>query len=760
VDEINVVEAKLGQLNRTSGVAPDNLAYVIYTSGSTGQPKAVMVTHRSVNRLFNATEAWFHFDAQDVWTLFHSLTFDFSVWEMWGALCYGGRLVVVPYWKSRSPAEFCEILAREKVTVLNQTPSAFRQFAAAEERVSSTESLPLRLVILGGEALAPGSLKSWFDRHGDERPELINMYGITETTVHVTYRRMRVVDCQGPSVIGEPIPDLELLLLDPDLKKVLVGKTGEIHVGGAGLARGYWRRPELTKERFIQHPFRKEPGARLYKSGDLARSLPGGDIEFLGRADQQVKIRGFRIELGEVEAALSKHPKVREAVVTAQQDRAGENSLAAYVVAREEPAPTTAELRDFLKQYLPDYMIPAGFMFLEELPLTHSGKVDRPRLPDWIPAPDKAGPTTVAPSTFVERQLMKIWARVLGAQSFGVRESFFDLGGHSLMAVRLLMEIQKKFEQAVPLSWLYAAPTIEQFARLLTEGEASLPSSELGHLRGSKLGTPLFYIPGIYGVGLLPEPLARSIGRVRPYHDRLQYAGVDGQEPPFNRVEDIAAYLIQQIRQVCPRGPYGLCGYSFGGVVAFEVARQLRAQGFAIETLILWDSWTPQGITSVRRPLGQAMSELARRLRAARLGEQPKILWKLIQNKVSFMGGRYSKKLAAQWITDTTQMVCEASMQAYEAYHPDPFAGTAILFRSVPMPADHILSERHVRELNGWGGLITGHLEDVEFPCDHDTIWKSPMLEKLAERTAVYLQPRTTSGRRIPCDEPPQTRGV
>jgi amino acid adenylation domain-containing protein len=735
VEEIGATD---GLETPASGVTPDNLAYVIYTSGSTGQPKGVMVTHRSAHRLFKSTEPWFHFDGEDVWTLFHSITFDFSVWEIWGALAYGGRLVVVPYWKSRSPAEFLAILARERVTVLNQTPSAFRQLAAADEK--RQEPLALRFVILGGEALAPGSLKNWFDRHGDVRPHLINMYGITETTVLATYRRMRVGDCDGPSVIGEAIPEWDLLLLDAALKKVGAGETGEIHIGGPGLARGYWRRPELTQERFIANPFSADAGARLYKSGDLARFLPSGDLEFLGRADQQVKIRGFRIELGEIEAVLSVHPSVREAVVVTKSDQTGENYLAAYVVAQTGAPAKSLELRDFLKQRLPDYMVPVGFMFLEHLPLTLSGKIDRRNLPEWVPATDKVKAASVGPSTLVEGQLIKIWSRLIGTHAFGIRESFFDLGGHSLMAVRLLLDVQKKFGQKLSLATLYAAPTVELLARVLTEGEGAIPASDAGQMRGAKSGTPLFYIPGIYGVGVLPEPLAREIGKVRPYHDRLQYAGVDGQEPPFKRVEDIASHLIRQIRQICPFGPYGLCGYSFGGVVAYEVARQLRAQDFEIETLILWDSWTPQGITSVRRPLRKAVAELGRRLRAVNLAEQPKVLWELIQDKVSFVGTRYSKRLAAQWITDTTQIVSEASLRAYEDFQPEPYAGSAILFRSDPVISDHILSERHIRELNGWGGLITGKLEDIEFPCDHDALWKSPMLEALAEKTVVFLQ--------------------
>src|SRR5215217_896440 len=293
--------------------APSDLAYVIYTSGSTGRPKGVMVRHDNVVRLFTATDAWFHFGPEDVWTLFHSYAFDFSVWELWGALLYGGRLVVVPYWVSRSPEAFHRLLADKHVTVLNQTPTAFRQLIHAEQQAAARGPLPtlaLRYVVFGGEALDLAALRPWFERHGDARPTLVNMYGITETTVHVTYRPVRMEDVERPwsSVIGAPIPDLQIYLLDALGQPVPVGVPGEIHVGGAGVARGYLRRPELTAARFVEDRFGPVRGRRLYRAGDLARRLANGDLEYLGRIDNQVKIRGFRIELGEVESALSTHP--------------------------------------------------------------------------------------------------------------------------------------------------------------------------------------------------------------------------------------------------------------------------------------------------------------------------------------------------------------------------------------------------------------------------------------------------------------------
>ncbi|HVQ25142.1 MAG TPA: amino acid adenylation domain-containing protein, partial [Planctomycetota bacterium] len=316
-----------------SGATPSNLAYVIYTSGSTGKPKGVLVEHASVVRLFDATRAWFEFGERDVWTLFHSSAFDFSVWELWGALLHGGRLVVVPYMTSRSPEEFHALLAAERVTVLNQTPSAFRPLIAADERLGAGAPLALRLVIFGGEALELQSLAPWLARHGDASPQLVNMYGITETTVHVTRRVIRAADlATAPgSVLGRPIPDLQVYVLDRHLQPQPIGVPGEMYVGGAGVARGYLDRPELTAERFVPDPFRPEPDARLYRTGDVARYLPSWDLQYLGRNDDQVKIRGYRIELGEIEAVLAQAPGVAQAAVAARSDW-GDLRLVAYVV--------------------------------------------------------------------------------------------------------------------------------------------------------------------------------------------------------------------------------------------------------------------------------------------------------------------------------------------------------------------------------------------------------------------------------------------
>jgi amino acid adenylation domain-containing protein len=449
----------------------DHLAYVIYTSGSTGKPKGVLVTHANVVRLFEATQPWFHFDHRDVWTLFHSYAFDFSVWELWGALLYGGRLVIVPYLVSRDPQAFYDLLLEQQVTILNQTPSAFRQLMQVDEAAAASRNLGLRAVIFGGEALDLQSLRPWFARHGDERPQLVNMYGITETTVHVTYRALTTADAaEGHgSLIGQAIPDLYVYVLDQGLEPVAVGVAGELYVGGAGVGRGYLNRPELTAQRFIADPYAAEAGARLYRTGDLGRRLANGELEYLGRIDQQVKIRGFRIELGEVEATLYEQAGVKEAVIVAQEMGGGEKQLVAYIVGDEQAPPSVNALRNGLKQKLPEYMVPGAFVMLERLPLTENGKVDRRALPAPYHHRDELEQEYVGPRSDDEQAIANIFAEILRLDHLGIHDNFFDLGGHSLLATQVLSRLLDQFNVEVSLRRLFETPTVAGLAQAIAE---------------------------------------------------------------------------------------------------------------------------------------------------------------------------------------------------------------------------------------------------------------------------------------------------
>ncbi|MFE1173356.1 amino acid adenylation domain-containing protein [Streptomyces sp. NPDC058773] len=459
----------LTDADRGGPLSPSNAAYVIYTSGSTGRPKGVVVPHRNVGRLFAATEEWFGFGPDDVWTLFHSYAFDFSVWELWGPLLYGGRLVVVPYAVSRSPEDFLRLLVTERVTVLNQTPSAFYQLMQADaEQPELGRQLALRRVVFGGEALDLGRMAEWYRQHGDTAPVLVNMYGITETTVHVSHLPLdeRAVAGQTRSLIGRGIPDLRVYVLGDRLEPLPPNVPGEMYVAGAGPARGYLHQPALSAARFVADPF-GPPGARMYRTGDVARWTADGQLEYLGRADDQVKVRGFRIELGEIEAALESHAAVAQARVVVREDTPGEKRLVAYAVpeAGAGGLPAAGELREHVSGTLPDHMLPAAVVALDALPLTANGKLDQKALP----APEYTGSTTGrAPRTAREETLCRVFAEVLALAHLGIDDSFFGLGGDSISSIRLVSQARAAGLE-VTVRQVFECRTVAALAAVATE---------------------------------------------------------------------------------------------------------------------------------------------------------------------------------------------------------------------------------------------------------------------------------------------------
>ncbi|MCJ0890812.1 non-ribosomal peptide synthetase [Rhodococcus sp. ARC_M5] len=472
--------SRVTDADRVAPLRGDNLAYVIYTSGSTGRPKGVQIPHHTVLRLIDNTDSFFGFDQTDVWTMFHSYAFDFSVWELWGPLLHGGTVVMVDYFTARSPEAFRELLVREGVTVLNQTPSAFYQLAESdrEQEPQDANALALRFVIFGGEALEPRRLTGWFDRHGDgstSGPLLVNMYGITETTVHVSLRALSAASVGSASVIGAPISGLGIYVLDNRLLPVPVGVAGELYVSGGQLARGYLGRADLSAARFIANPFGK---GRLYRTGDVARwghsESGGGDLIYLGRSDDQVKVRGFRIELGEIEAAVSAQDGVSATAVIVREDSPGAQRLVAYVVGTAD----VNALRAGVAELVPEYMVPSAFVAVDEIPLTVNGKLDRKALPE----PKFEGREFREPASNTERVVAQVFADVLGVDKVGRDDDFFELGGNSLIATQVASRVGAALDATVPVRVVFDSSTVETFAVAIGElvGGGSRPALVAG----------------------------------------------------------------------------------------------------------------------------------------------------------------------------------------------------------------------------------------------------------------------------------------
>jgi amino acid adenylation domain-containing protein len=431
---------------------PDNLAYVIYTSGSTGQPKGVLVAHRGVTNMIEASCKLFGVNSNSRILQGASLSFDASVLEIFMALLGGATLCLMD--QGASGIELAQLLSDHAITTIAITPSLL-------DTIPEGEFPELQTIIVGGEACSTGTAARW-----SRGRRLFNAYAPTEATVYATAMRYVENDGRTPR-LGRPIANIQIYLLDPHLQPVPIGIPGEIHVGGAGLARGYLNQPALTAERFIPDPFSRIPGARLYKTGDLARFLNDAELEFVGRIDQQVKVRGFRIELGEIETVLGRHPGVREAVVVAREDAPGGKRLIAYVVANEDLPPAISEMRDYLKRTVPEYMVPSAFVMLEALPLTATGKVDRNALPEPGQVRPELAPVYLAPRTAVEEVLCGVFSEVLKVEPVGVRDSFFELGGHSLLATQVSSRLRETFQVELSLRKVFEAPTVERLAEAI-----------------------------------------------------------------------------------------------------------------------------------------------------------------------------------------------------------------------------------------------------------------------------------------------------
>jgi amino acid adenylation domain-containing protein len=576
IDEDWATITQHSQENPISCVTSDNLAYVIYTSGSTGQPKGVLIKHRGLSNLASAQIEVFNLQASNRILQFASLSFDASIFEIVMALRTGATLYLAKKESLLPGKVLLQILREKAITHVTLPPAVLA--------VLPTESLPaLQTIICAGEFCSQDIIKRWWSSNR----RFFNAYGPTEATVWSTVAEINTIS-EKPS-IGRAIANTQIYILDKYLQPVPIGIPGELYIGGEGLAEGYLNRPELTQNRFLEETGFL-PKTRLYRSGDLGCYRVDGNIEFLGRIDNQVKIRGFRIELSEIETVLMMHESVEKAIVIAKENVKSDRYLVAYIIPTKQPA-TTSKLRELLKEKLPEYMIPSSFVVLDSLPLTPNGKVDRFALTALDTTNRSIDKTYIAPRNSTELTLAKIWAEVLQIERVGIYDNFFDLGGNSLLTVRLLEQIHKQFERDLPLSTIFLNPTIESFANSLCQETDSLSWSPLVAIQPAGSNPPFFCVHPIFGVVFPYYELAHHLGINQPFYG-LQPIGIDG-ETPLTRIEEMAAHYIEALRKVQPKGPYYLGGWSFGGWIAFEMAQQLEKSGDEVALLAVLDTLAP-----------------------------------------------------------------------------------------------------------------------------------------------------------------------
>jgi amino acid adenylation domain-containing protein len=698
--------AKQSQESPALRLDPENRAYVIYTSGSTGKPKGVEIPHRAVVNFLTTMAERPGMTASDRLLAVTTLCFDIAGLEIHLPLTQGASFEIVSREVASNGDQLAAKLAGSGATVIQATPATWRLLLEA-----GWTGDPRLKILVGGEAVSQKLASQLIERSGS----VWNVYGPTETTIWSTISKLE----PGLSAvsIGRPIGNTEIFILDKVLQPVPIGVAGELHIGGEGLARGYLKRPELTAEKFIAHPLNPSPKARLYKTGDLARYRPNGDIEFMGRIDDQVKIRGFRIELGEIETVLRQHCEIREAVAVAHEDTPGDKRVVAYLLPTNGAVPATAELRAFLKEKLPEYMLPSAFVTLKSLPLTPNGKVDRRALP----APDHAElapqATFAAPRDAVESRLAQIWETVLGVRPIGVTDNYFELGGHSLLAVKLMHRIEEAFGKNLPITTLLEAPTIEQLAILLRQ-KGSLPAwSCLVPIQPAGSRPPFFCVHGANGAVVRFHFLARYLGPNQPFYG-LQANGLGAGQTCHTRAEDMAAHYIKEIRSVQPKGPYFLGGYSFGGAIAFEMAQQLALRGEKA-TVVLFDTQLPASNTSL-----SASSALLQLFRSSVL-QAPACIWRLLTAPVREM----ERRLHVARLPRNSKKVRKACLQAEKDYKPRPYSGRVILFRSSHKPLGQVVDPRA-----GWTRYAARELEICQVPGNHENILLEPQVQSVAEQ--------------------------
>ncbi|EAZ91849.1 non-ribosomal peptide synthetase [Crocosphaera chwakensis] len=724
----------------------DHLAYMIYTSGSTGKPKGAMNCHRGiVNRLLWMQEAY-QLEASDRILQKTPFSFDVSVWEFFWPLMTGATLVVAKPEGHKDSAYLTNIIQQEQITTLHFVPPMLQVFIE-EPDISGCTSL--KRVICSGEAL-PYDLQERFFAHLD--CELHNLYGPTEAAIDVSYWQCQPNSTLKKVPIGRPVANTQLYILNQALKPVPVGAVGELHIGGVQVGKGYLNRPQLTAEKFINDPFSQDAEARLYKTGDLCRYLPDGNIEYLGRIDHQVKIRGFRIELGEIEGVLTQHPDVREVVVIVRQDHFDNKQLVAYVVSPLFPdddeqvmtieGKLSQALRDYLKDKLPDYMIPFAFVLLPSLPLTPNGKIDRRSLPIPTAFTRSSQQRFIPPRDGLEQQLVEIWEEILNLAPISVQDSFFELGGHSLLAVRLISKISEVFDRLLPLATLFQHSTIEELANLLRSSDTVSAWSPLVNIQPHGEGTPFFCVPGVGGNVLYLYHLAKALGTNRPFYG-LQSIGLDGKTNPLTRIEAIAAEYIKIIQTVQPEGPYLLAGHSFGASIAFEMAKQLEQQGEKIDLVAIFDALAPQNQT---KEFGQDwddadwiynISQIINKLQKLNIEMSTEQLRKLsYEGQLEYFKTylEQAQVIAPQGDIRQVKGLLEVfKTNSQIVYSPqDSISGNLAVFRA--KDSDEITSMVETSDPSlGWQQWTSQSMQIQTIPGDHLTIMSPPHVQVLAD---------------------------
>jgi len=708
-------------------------AYVIYTSGSTGKPKGVPNVHEGiVNRLLWMQDAY-RLDGSDSVLQKTPYSFDVSVWEFFWPLMAGARLVVARPEGHKDPTYLVNLIIEQKITTIHFVPSMLRIFLETEG-VEQCKSL--RRVFCSGEALPFELQTRFFQRLG---AELHNLYGPTEAAVDVSSWQCTPDTALSMVPIGKPIWNTQLYILDKHLQPVPIGVAGELHIGGVNLARGYLKQPELTAQAFIPDPFGREAGARLYKTGDLARFLSDGNIEYLGRLDHQVKIRGLRIELGEIETALMACPGVKACVVLAREDAPGDHRLVAYVVAESTPD----ALRRILKDTLPDHLVPAVFVLLDRLPLLSNGKIDRRALP----APDRSRPELekafIAPRDDLELRLAQIWEEVLGVRSVGVRDNFFELGGHSLLAIRLFALIEKRLGKTLPLTAVFQGATVEHLAGVLRHRATPGPQSSLVAIQPGGSKRPLFLVHPAGGHVFPYVHLAQLLGPDQPCYG-LQARGLEDGQDPHTRIEDMATHYIQALQAVQPTGPYLLGGWSMGGVIAFEMAQQLHAQGQQVALLALLDGRIPthnetfpeenaEAISLVERYFGISFAPMEP---LATLSNDGQLAFVLEQAKsAGLVPAELDVSQARRFVEHL-----RSDVRATQNYGLHLYPGRVTLFK-----ASETLAGTSPDLTFGWSEWASEGVEVHVVPGNHANLIYEPHVEVLAEKLTACLNQAQTA---------------